>query len=104
LDRALRSCLGVWLPNPWLDLAWLAPALFPELDYRRKPLDTWLDHFQLRAHTRHRALDDCLVSGELLLILLDKAKKRGLKKVSDLMALERTVRKLSEHDHHYRGR
>lgn len=92
LGRALRTSLGLRLPNPWLDLAWLAPALFPELKLRRKPLDAWLDHFHLRAHTRHRALDDCLVSGELLLILLHRAQKQGLKTVAELMALERQER------------
>lgn len=89
LGRALRKHLGVRLNNPWIDLAWLAPALLPELGLRRKPLDAWLDHFHLRAHTRHRALADCLVSGELMLILLDIARKKGLKTVGDLMALEK---------------
>lgn len=89
LGRALRKHLGVRLTNQWLDLAWLAPALFPELGLRRKPLDAWLSHFMLRAHVRHRALDDCLVTGELLLILLDRARKKGLHTVADLIALEK---------------
>ncbi len=92
LGRALRNHLGTKLPNPWLDLAWLAPALFPELGLRRKPLDAWLDHFKLRAHSRHRALADCMVSGELMLILLDRAKRQGQKTVADLMALEQMER------------
>lgn len=96
LGRALRKQLGVRLTNSWIDLAWLAPALFPELGLRRKPLDAWLNHFHLRAHTRHRALADCLVSGELMLILLDSAKKQGLKTVGDLMALEKMERQNSQ--------
>lgn len=96
LGRALRKHLGVRLSNAWIDLAWLAPALFPELELRRKPLDAWLNHFNLRAHVRHRALDDCLVTGELLLILLDRARKKGLQTVSDLIALEKMERHNSQ--------
>lgn len=96
LGRALRMHLGVRLRNNWLDLAWIAPALFPELGLRRKPLDAWLDHFGLRAQTRHRALADCLVTGELLLILLDEARKKGLRTVGDLMLLEKLERHNSQ--------
>lgn len=92
LGRALRKHLGVRLTNPWIDLAWLAPALFPDLRLQRKPLDAWLGHFELRAHTRHRALADCLVTGELFLMLLTQAKSKGLKTVADLMTLERIER------------
>lgn len=88
LGRALGYQLGVGLPNHWLDLAWLGPALFPELGFRRKPLDVWLDHFNLRAFVRHRALADCLVTGELMLIFLHRARQRGLRTVGDLIARE----------------
>jgi len=96
LGLALRKHLGVRQPNHWIDLAWLAPALFPELGLRQQPLDAWLDIFNLRAHERHRALDDCLVTGELLLVLLDRARKRGLQSVNDLIALEKIERQSSQ--------
>lgn len=96
LGRALRKHLGIKLPNPWLDLAWIAPALFPELRLHFQPLDVWLERFHLQAHTRHRALADCLVTGEFLLILLDQARKKGLKTVQDLILLEKLERQHSQ--------
>ena len=96
LGRALRKQLGVRLPNVWIDLACLAPALFPELGLRRQPLDVWLDHFNLRAHVRHRALDDCLVTGELMLILLHRARIKGLRTMGDLITLEKLERQSSQ--------
>jgi len=96
VGRALRKHLGTRLTNPWIDLAWLAPALFPESGLQHQPLDAWLAYFNLRAHERHRALDDCLVTGELLLILLDRARKQGLRTVSDLIALEKMERQNSQ--------
>lgn len=99
LGRALSHQLGVGLPNDWLDLAWIAPALFPELGLRRQPLDTWLDHFNLRAYVRHRALADCLVTGELMLILLHRARKMGLRTLGDLVSLERMEKQHSQGGH-----
>lgn len=96
LGRALRKHLGVRLPNIWLDLAWIAPGLFPELRMHHQPLDAWLEHFNLRAHTRHRALADCLVTGEFLLILFERAKKKELHTVGDLMMLEKLERHNSQ--------
>lgn len=99
LGRALSFQLGAGLPNRWLDLAWIGPALFPELGFRRKPLDVWLDHFNLHAYVRHRALADCLVTGELMLILLHRAKKMGLRTVGDLISLERMEKQHSHGGH-----
>ncbi|MBI3777329.1 MAG: 3'-5' exonuclease [Gammaproteobacteria bacterium] len=86
LDRALRAALGVRLSNPWLDLAHLGPALFPEARLAHAGLDDWLDHFGLRAHARHRALDDAFATAELFLIMLARARARGLTSVSALLA------------------
>ena len=89
LERAVRQSLGVRLPNPWLDVAWLAPALNPRLGLERTGLDHWLEHFGLRAHARHRALADALVTGELFLVLLAQASAAG---VRDLAGLARVAR------------
>lgn len=96
LGRALRRELGVRMPNPWLDLAWLAPALFPEARLQRQPLDAWLDYFKLQPHRRHRALDDCLVTGELLLILLQRARSRDMHTLGELLTLAKVERERSE--------
>jgi len=95
LDRALREQLGVRLPNLWVDLAWLAPALVPA-GYRHRALDDWLAEFGLRAHVRHSAASDAFASAELLLILLAHAGAAGLETVGHLLAAgERRERLLS---------
>ena len=87
LDRDLRRMLGVRLPNRWLDLAQLAPALVPEARLPHAGLDEWLGYFRLRAHARHRAGDDAFATAELFLVLLARARARGLTTVNMLHAV-----------------
>jgi len=87
LDRAAREHLGVRLLNPWIDLARLAPALVPEARLPHAALDEWLEYFGLRAHVRHRALDDAFVTAELALILLARAAARGQATLAELRGL-----------------
>ena len=89
LERAASENLGVRIPNPWLDVAWLAPALNPRVGLDRAGLDPWLERFGLRPHARHRALADALVTGELFLVLLAQASAAG---VRDLAGLARVAR------------
>ncbi|MCG6975325.1 MAG: 3'-5' exonuclease [Acidiferrobacterales bacterium] len=86
IDRATRAVLGTHLPYSWLDLADLAPALFPEARLPHGSLDDWLYRFGIHVVSRHRAMDDVLATGELMLILLNQAKKRGLETVGQLLA------------------
>ena len=86
LGRALRKQLGVRLSNPWLDLADLAPALFPEARSVRATLDDWLAYFDLRVHARHDAIHDAHAAAELLLILLARARARGIGTLAQLRA------------------
>jgi DNA polymerase-3 subunit epsilon len=86
LDRALRETLGVRLLNPWLDLAQLAPMMYPEARQIQAGLDDWLGYFGLRAQTRHRAMDDAFATAELFLILLARARTRRLSVVGALQA------------------
>ena len=90
LDRALRAELGVRLPNPWLDAAQLAPALFPEARLLRGTLDDWLAYFRLRMQARHDAIHDAHATAELLLILLARAGARGITTLAQLRAAART--------------
>ncbi len=87
LDRAARAALGLRLLNPFIDLADLAPALCPEARLPHAGLDDWLAYFGLRAAQRHRAAHDAIATGELLLILLHRARMRGVVSVSALRAL-----------------
>lgn len=96
LERALREQLGVRLPNPWLDVARLAPALVPEARLANRNLDDWLEYSGLRAHARHRAAYDAYATAELLLILLARAQRAGLTSIGQLLATgERQERLLS---------
>ncbi len=87
LERALRRYLGVRLPNAWLDVALLAPALFPEQRVGYGGLDEWLHRFGLRAVERHRAADDAFATGELLLALMQRARARGVADFAGLQSL-----------------
>lgn len=95
LERALHEHLRARLRNPWLDLAMLAPALYPEAGLDRAGLDAWLDRFGLREGVRHRATDDALVTGELFLVLLRRAHTRGITTVDALRATARAQAQLS---------
>lgn len=86
LERALREQLGVRLPNLWLDVAQLAPALAPEARQGNRHLDDWLAFFGLRAHSRHNAAYDAYATAELLLIFLARAARAGLTSISQLLA------------------
>lgn len=86
LQRALREQLGIRLPNLWLDVAHLAPALVPEARLANRSLDDWLAYFGLRAHSRHNAAYDAYATAELLLILLTRAARAGVTSISQLLA------------------
>jgi DNA polymerase-3 subunit epsilon len=86
LNRAARMQLGVRFPNPWIDLAQLAPVVCPEARLLHTGLDDWLAYFGLRAHTRHSAAFDAFATAELLLVLLARATRAGLTSISQLLA------------------
>jgi DNA polymerase-3 subunit epsilon len=87
LDRAAREGLGVRLTNPLLDLAHLAPALCPEARLPQASLDDWLARFGLRAAQRHTAASDAFATAELALVLLARARGRGITTLAQLRAL-----------------
>lgn len=97
LNRALRLELGSRLSNPWLDLAQLAPALFPRTRLGNATLDDWLAHFRIRVHQRHDAIHDAHSTAELLLIVLAAAARRGISTLAQLRALEHV------HQSHFRS-
>ena len=95
LEVAASRELGVRMRNRWLDLAWLAPALYPEVGPERGGLDAWLDRFGLRPHVRHRALGDALITGELFLILLHRARASGIRDLAGLRRLAHAQERVS---------
>jgi DNA polymerase-3 subunit epsilon len=86
LDRCTRARLGVRLPNLFIDLACLAPALVPEARLPQASLDDWLAHFGLRAQTRHSAASDAFATAELALVLLARAREQGIETLGQLSA------------------
>jgi len=85
LDRATREHLGVRFANRWIDLAYLAPALVPEARLPRASLDEWFQYFKIYVRARHRAIDDVHATGELMLILLSRARARGMLTIGELL-------------------
>lgn len=68
LARTVKQALGRTLANPWLDVADLAPVLYPGV--RARALDEWLEHFGIGVDQRHHAASDALATAALLLRLL----------------------------------
>jgi DNA polymerase III subunit epsilon len=89
LKRALRAELGITFDMDWLDLAVLLPAVFPDVASGPWELDRWLAHLGVSSFGRHNALADAIVTAELLLLVLQRARKRGAKDVRSLHDLQR---------------
>jgi DNA polymerase III subunit epsilon len=89
LRRALRA-VGRPAPDRWLDLAQLAPALYPGKTHRA--LDDWLGEFSIVPLRRHDALGDANATAQLFLVLLAEAGRQGAHRVADLRRLERDGR------------
>jgi DNA polymerase-3 subunit epsilon len=74
IRRALRQYLGMSFKRLWLDLAYVLPALWPELMRSHRALDDWASHFDIRNDDRHNALADALATAELLLVAIAQAR------------------------------
>ncbi|MCL4746940.1 MAG: 3'-5' exonuclease [Burkholderiaceae bacterium] len=69
LARAMSVYLNLPLTNAWLDLAQLAPSIYP--DVKARALDDWLDHFGIVVEQRHNASSDAFATAMLFLRLRD---------------------------------
>ncbi|HEX6528638.1 MAG TPA: 3'-5' exonuclease [Burkholderiales bacterium] len=74
----------------WVDLAALAPVLFP--GRKAKALDEWLAEFGIPAHQRHDALGDAFATAQLLLVALAEAQRQRADTVEALRAAGRAAR------------
>lgn len=93
IRRALRQYLGLaFKHHPWLDLAYVMPALYPPLAYSHRVLDDWLRHFDIRVAARHNALADALATAQLLQVALAQARRKGIVDFAGLRDLERSQR------------
>jgi len=85
LARALKHSLGYRLQHAFFDVAEIAPLLCPKAVAGTLGLDGWTQHFGLQVQQRHHASADALVTAELALILLSKARQQGLDSLQTLL-------------------
>lgn len=92
IRRALRQYLGHTLKHPWLDLAYVMPALYPPLAYSHRVLDDWIARFNIRIEARHNALADALATAQLLQVAQAQARRNDISDFAGLRDLERSQR------------
>lgn len=95
LRRAMRLHLSIAFTPEWIDIARLAPALFPHLCERNDTLESWLGRFDIPNFARHDAVADAFATAELLLMLLPKLHVRGVRTLRSLQRLLRAGNELS---------
>lgn len=92
IDRAMKTHLGTGFEHAWADLAYVAPALYPQLAHRYRSLDRWMEYFHISNYARHSALADALATAELLLALRPRLEERHAPSFQGLRDLERERR------------
>lgn len=95
IERATASALRMKPGNLWLDLALLAPALFPDHERTARTLDDWMQRFGIENYSRHDAVADALATAQLLLVMLAAAGTRGLTTWEQLAGLQEDQRWLA---------
>lgn len=93
IDRAASEALGQTPSSIWLDLAFLAPAVFPGLALQG--LDAWTQRFGIGNQARHTALSDALATAQLLQVVLAQAIATGITTLGDLQRIESDQRWLN---------
>ena len=90
LVRAAWTYLGVALRVPFIDLAFLLPALFRGAEC--SSLDDWLAHFGREAAARHDPVADAYETAQLMLIALAAADAVGMESAQSLLAMQKAQR------------
>lgn len=96
--RALKRNLGLNFRHTWLDLAYVAPGLYPELARKYHALDDWVEHFHIHNFARHSALADSLATAQLFLVTMRTARQKNIEDLKDLIELEKAQRWVSRTD------
>jgi DNA polymerase-3 subunit epsilon len=89
IDRALKTWLGLNFNHAWADLAYVCPALYPELARSHRSLDNWMQRFEISNFARHSALADAVSTAELLLALREKLQAKRILNFKALRDLEK---------------
>ena len=92
IQRAIRHYLGFSFKHPWVDMAYIMPALNPGLASQLRSLDDWISQFKIRNDARHNALADALVTAQLFQVGLAQANKKAIFDFSGLHDLEKAQR------------
>lgn len=92
IRHALRHHLGFAFKHPWLDLAFLMPALYPALARSHRVLDDWAGRFDIRNPARHDALSDAMVTAQLLQVALSRVRLQKGADFSGLRDLEKSAK------------
>lgn len=95
IRRALRAHLQLDFKHPWLDLAYLMPALYPPLARKYRALDDWMGHFRVSNYARHSALADALSTAQLFQTVVDCARQQDIPHFQALQDLEKAQRWIS---------
>lgn len=85
LSRALHDSLGYKLQHLFVDLADVAPLLYPDAGIHKGGLDDWVRYCGLQVLERHNASADALVTAELALILFSQARRQGYAQLPALL-------------------
>jgi DNA polymerase-3 subunit epsilon len=93
--RALKKTLVLNFRHTWIDLAYVMPALYPELARTYHALDDWVEHFHIPNFARHSALADSLATAQLFQVAMETAQKKGIKDLNSLIELEKAQRWVS---------
>ena len=96
VERELASRLGIELALPWIDLAWVMPDLFRQVDQPQTGLDTSLDHFGIESIRRHDAVSDAFVAAQLLQIAIAAGARKGIDTPAGLLELEKARRHMHQ--------
>lgn len=92
IRRAMRQYLNHNFKHPWLDLAYVMPALNRDLMRSHRVLDDWINRFGIRIEARHNALADALATAQLLQIAQSQARCKDIADYAGLRDLERAQR------------
>lgn len=95
LKRAFKQYLGVDFSPPFVDLAFLAPALAPDAPASLQCLDDWVGHFSIPIVARHRAVADAVGTAQLFQLLLWRAQAQQVESASALFKLANDQRWLA---------
>ncbi|MFA6921547.1 MAG: 3'-5' exonuclease [Gallionella sp.] len=90
IRRAMRQYLGFSFRRPWLDMAYVMPALNPAIAC--SSLDDWIARFDITNEARHNALADAQVTAQLFQVGMAQATQKNIADFAGLYDLEKAQR------------